>query len=567
MKKLLLSIGVLCSVAVAHAQVIFSVEAPASIVGGYDFSYAVAGSGWGVADLTDPINAVQDTLMLVDDGTMADSLACNPLVNDLTGKIAVLYRGACEFGAKALAAQDAGAIAVVIIDNIPEAPISMGGGAVGGTVTIPVVMITDADGATIRARMNAGDDVVCFIGSKSLYYADDIGFYPKNVLIPQAASVLAANAMDDTEFSVDLGVWLFNYGQNDQTGITMTADVSFGGSSVYSNTSAAMDILSGDSAYVTFPAFSQTSYANGMYTLTYTSTMASDEYTNDNSFTTNFQINDDHFAIAEMDGAGQAVNSSGIRPANSTQPFTSCIVYKDANASRRSARAIGFSASTNTNDGFTLDGELIEVTAYEWNDVFTDINNVTVNDLNQVGYGEYFYGADDQNVTVYQDFEDAFALIDDQRYLFCITTYTQEVFLGYDNSINYSLNDDTYLQPIYMIQADAAWSLGFSNPVYPAVVLKTGAPIYAGVDENTIDITPFPNPTSDIVNIPLSGVDGTGNLSIMDLTGKVVSTQKVGVSNGSKLAVDVSELPAGVYVFNMIFDNGATSTFNVAVTK
>ena len=392
----------LCSVAIANAQVIFSVEAPASIVGGYDFSYAVAGSGWGVADLTDPINAVQDTLMIVDDGSAGDTLACNTLVNDLTGRIAVLYRGTCEFGAKALNAQNAGAVAVVIIDNIPEAPISMGGGAVGASVTIPVVMITDADGALIRARMNAGDDVVCFIGSKSLYYADDIGFYPKNVLIPQAASVLSENALNASEFSVDLGVWLFNYGQNGQTGITMTADVSFGGSSIYSNTSASVDILSGDSAYVTFPAFSQSTYPVGTYTLTYSATMAGDEYTNDNSFSSTFQISDENFAIARMDGAGQALNSSGIRPANSTQPFTSCIVYRDANASRRSAQSIGFSASTSTASGATLDGELIEVIAYEWSDVFTDVNDAgfAVSNLNQVGYGEYFYNADDQNVTV-----------------------------------------------------------------------------------------------------------------------------------------------------------------------
>ena len=55
--------------------------------------------------------------MLVDDGTpgvneayafqhLLAEEACNPLVNDLTGKIAVFYRGSCQFGTKAFNAQN-----------------------------------------------------------------------------------------------------------------------------------------------------------------------------------------------------------------------------------------------------------------------------------------------------------------------------------------------------------------------------------------------------------------------------------------------------------------------------
>ena len=69
---------------------------------------------------------------------------CNPLINgvDVTGKIAVIYRNTCEFGTKALNAQNAGAVGVIIINRDPEV-IEMGGGADGGSVTIPVVMLSD----------------------------------------------------------------------------------------------------------------------------------------------------------------------------------------------------------------------------------------------------------------------------------------------------------------------------------------------------------------------------------------------------------------------------------------
>ena len=63
--------------------------------------------------------------MMVDDGLPETNAqgnpisaeGCNPLINNLTGKIAVIYRNTCEFGAKALNAQNAGAIGVIIIKN------------------------------------------------------------------------------------------------------------------------------------------------------------------------------------------------------------------------------------------------------------------------------------------------------------------------------------------------------------------------------------------------------------------------------------------------------------------
>ena len=43
-----------------------------------------------------------DTLMFVEDGTMEQipisQEGCNPLINDLTGKIAVIWRNTCQFG-------------------------------------------------------------------------------------------------------------------------------------------------------------------------------------------------------------------------------------------------------------------------------------------------------------------------------------------------------------------------------------------------------------------------------------------------------------------------------------
>ena len=71
----------------------------------------------------------------------------------LNGKIAVIRRGDCEFGSKVLAAENAGAVAVIMVNNVAGDPITMGPGAEGDAVTIPSIMLSQADGETIIASL------------------------------------------------------------------------------------------------------------------------------------------------------------------------------------------------------------------------------------------------------------------------------------------------------------------------------------------------------------------------------------------------------------------------------
>ncbi len=578
MKRLLLSFLSMGVLFASFGQVVCSVEAPAGISGGYGHTYADANSGWGVPDMTDPLNAVIDTVMLADDGTAADSLACNALVNDLTGKVAMLYRGDCEFGAKALNAQNAGAVAVIIVNNA-GAPIAMGGGTDGPNVTIPVFMISTNDGETIRAELDAGADVVVFLGSKTGYYDDDAGLSKQGCTSAQQYSTISSLAMDDTEFGVAISAWVYNFGNNDQSAISVTADVSFGGSSVYSETSSSSAILSGDSLLFTFPDFDQSTYAEGLYTITYTIDMGgvADEYTNDNEYMVNFLIDDDVLSYVPIDETtNEPINSSGIRPGGTTvTQFESCIAYMDANASRRAVTAIQFNASTYDPDATTsLVGKFIEAKVYEWNDVFTDMADPNfvqpfVNNYTEVGLAEYSYTTDDQGATVVAPLSDTLVLVDNQRYLFCVVTYDDDVYIGHDNAVGYNQNLETYLQPVMMTFDGSNWFTGWSDPTYPTIGVHTmdaDTYIAMGVEENEVEITAYPNPTSDVITIPLTGLEGTAELFVTDMTGKMVLTRNVNLT-GSNLKVDVTELPAGYYTFTMNFDNGQVSNFNVAVTK
>ena len=73
--------------------------------------------------------------------------ACGPL-SGVTGKIVLIIRGSCEFGTKALNAQNAGAIAVVVYNNQPGT-LTMSGGTQGAQVTVPAIMISAAAGEEV----------------------------------------------------------------------------------------------------------------------------------------------------------------------------------------------------------------------------------------------------------------------------------------------------------------------------------------------------------------------------------------------------------------------------------
>jgi subtilisin family serine protease len=83
---------------------------------------------------------------------------CNPYpAGSLTGKIALIARGTCEFGFKVLTAQNAGAIGALIYNNAAggDALQAMGGGLVGGQVTIPSVFMRRSNGLALVAHYTA----------------------------------------------------------------------------------------------------------------------------------------------------------------------------------------------------------------------------------------------------------------------------------------------------------------------------------------------------------------------------------------------------------------------------
>lgn len=126
-----------------------TVNSPASIAGVYISTLATAFGG----NLSSPVTG---DLALVEDDTAPTSDACSALVNNaaLNGKIAVIRRGSCNFDDKVKRAQDGGAIAVIMVNNVEGNPIPMGGD--DATITIPSLMTTKTAGESMITALGSG---------------------------------------------------------------------------------------------------------------------------------------------------------------------------------------------------------------------------------------------------------------------------------------------------------------------------------------------------------------------------------------------------------------------------
>lgn len=108
---------------------------------------------------------------LTGDLALADPvLACDPLTNDLTGKIALISRGTCGFTIKLNNAQAAGAIGAVVY-TLSGTPIAMGGDPVG----IPGVMVFNADGLSLAQSVNNGTTNVTMTTDGAFLEATEVG--------------------------------------------------------------------------------------------------------------------------------------------------------------------------------------------------------------------------------------------------------------------------------------------------------------------------------------------------------------------------------------------------------
>ena len=131
-----------------------TVNPPSSAAGQYFASGAAFGPPPTAAGFGGAIVLVNDGVSTPPTGTPTDG--CEPFTVP-AGAIALIDRGSCTFVVKVANAQAAGAGAVIVANNVPGTPGTMGG--TDPTITIPSVMVSLDDGNTIKAGLPASGTV------------------------------------------------------------------------------------------------------------------------------------------------------------------------------------------------------------------------------------------------------------------------------------------------------------------------------------------------------------------------------------------------------------------------
>ena len=522
MKIILLFASLLLAV-VSQAQAVFEIKSPPSIQGYYTISLGDSTVHyWGNGSIAK--KSVEAELMLA---TGADSVANAALKGDYTGKIAVIFRGGgVAFATKALRAQEAGAVGVVIVNHGMQGDGSVNGEEVftmaGGTsytagdgafVTIPVVMISKNSYLKLSPVLRSGESVIGYLGGKKVLNYD-LKLSPDMLIVPAKStrmkSITKKGMVSDT-----LGFSLINNGEMDQYNIGVRALIVKGLDTLYNRGVLIDTIVAKDTiGYYFFadqsgvlPFRPTDDLDTGRYDLTYSVVNLNevtfndtliDQYDQDNVVKTSFYVTDSVYAIAKMSSYKASngktfhnvpVWGTATRPGSTYTNYSSCIVYKDENGENLEASSMTFMAYMTSG---VLKDNLFKVNVYEWNDPFVDIRDslFAFNDLNPlVDNQEYI--SKDSLVWDYQKvvFDNPVKLNLGQRYLFCVTTSNPNVMFGFDDDAP-SLRAATLVvnrEPLFAISIDgryfaAGWSPGYKY--IPTISLNVNEP--ACIDASVI---------------------------------------------------------------------------------
>ena len=180
------------------------VGAPLSVGGA---TYGVASGDFATvsADLTALLGVIKNDAGALSNACTAGVAGADgkPAAGSLTGQIALVSRGACTFSEKIRNAQDAGAIAAIVVNNVAGDPTAMGLGGIANEPTIPAYMAAqdtktalvaeNGHSATIGAAMSyfqtANGDIMAGFSSQG---PTDVDFRVKPDVVAPGVNVLSS---------------------------------------------------------------------------------------------------------------------------------------------------------------------------------------------------------------------------------------------------------------------------------------------------------------------------------------------------------------------------------------
>ncbi len=556
------------------------VNSPGNIEGPYQFSAASFGvelnTGIWTADA-----------VFVEDGTANPTQGCEDPINasEISGKIALVDRGECDFSLKVKNAEDAGAIAVVVFNHTAGAgTFVMGGAALGDQVTIPSVMLSYEDGQMIRGELASGP-VNMTIGTYKFSY--EIAVEDK-YLLHAPNSVIPAFQAEAAGWTITPGADVKNYGTENATGVLLNATIDFApiggsGSQVY-NDGGQIDLIEPDSTgLIALPEYTP-SEGKGIYTINYTvESDNSDEVAYNDANSTQFYLSDNIFMKGRWDFANdRPMVTNSYRSASGTQIEIMSAFTLPVGVGYM-MDSVQFYVSTNADSLGVVGDNNIRAYVYAWDDLDADgdaeTGEITTVAISLVEFPDPSLTADFIKVSLvkFPDLDGKYSVPEDGMTFIVGLRYegSEEVFFGVDE-----VYDQTaFVENLAQTDADLPyfWVSAWVNDV-PDLdntfvftdfwgSLSTALIINEDGSSGTVEelanasIQIFPNPVSDrfTAEVDLGEMSSYLEYRILDVSGRLLFSTKMENLRQDKSEFDASTLPAGQYFLTIKTDKGSTS--------
>lgn len=532
-------------------NMIFRVNAPASIATDYNYGAPANGNGqWGPTS----ISTVTGDLEWIDDNT--DSLGCFPATNNLSGKVALVRRGACQFSLKAYHAQAAGAIGCVICNNDPAGGlVGMLGGDSMSAINIPVVFLTYNDCQLLHNQVDSGTTT-------------NVSFYVPTVY--DAVSTLAYNT--PLRHAVALNspsVTVYNTSTSSASNVDVSLSYKDPSGNVTTYTETIGTLPGTYDSTVVFTG-GYTPSAVGTYDVVFKSTLNPLD-----SVTQQFTINAD--SVFALDNNNFVPNSGlgGIGPNDAdfaaADPVTGATYFYEMGATYYVAPGTNELATSGTfalENANTYLGEQFFMLLYEqpaggFLGTEQDYSTFTL-----VGASvPYIITAADtvnqHTLLTSQMYSTGGALgvtlNPDKQYMLVLRyagtgTVTTSPQITHTHIQDYlSIAATTYVDRLYM----AGWNPSYA-PVIRLHVQDNNATNV--VEAQTLEMDEVhiqPNPTSDFININLNlnELAESTTLNLININGKTVQTMELNNTQQEMISINAEDLPAGVYFLHVNADN------------
>ena len=493
------------------SQAVFEVKSPASVKGFYTFgigdSTVSPGGTWGNGVIT-KTNVTGDFKL----ATGVDSLGINALVGNYSGKIALIHRGGGPFVTKAINAQNAGAIALVIINNgavydnngtltgIDSNLVTNLQGTIapdlkGKQVTIPIISISLKDGIKLKNALRKVGSGSGHIGVKETY-DNDLKIDPA-VASPMYRTrplfLAKAGMVSDT-----LGMTIYNTGTNQMNNVLGIVTVNKKGGPILYSDKYFVDVMESpglgkkDTVTIKFsqPFTSSSDLEKGIYEINYKlvtlksnpsiDTVLLDYYNADNSVTINFEITDSTSSVGRLVSYSSLKSNVNITENYVNQPnwTTSvksgsgglvkyCTLFQNGNVAGYEISGINFLAyynDANTSSDYLLN-KPVNVEVLEYNPLNSNVYN-SVYSKDYVFDKKYQHHYGNQKLAYHE-----LVLQNNNTYLVCVSSSDALLRFGSDrgisNKLTAELNHTSYLSPVVV---DGKYYFGGFGPDYVSAI-------------------------------------------------------------------------------------------------